>query len=467
MDVIEIDGASNRGIDEIRSLREAVKFSPSRSRYKIYIIDEVHMLTAPAFNALLKTLEEPPQHVKFIFATTEPHNLPATILSRCQRFDFRRIPVKDIALKLKEIAQTEKLDIEEGVFLYIAKASDGSMRDAESILDQLSSFSKKKVLLKDVINSLGMIEQEMLFRASDIVISRNGKEAISIIGEIFDSGKDAKQFLLELLDHFRNIMIIKAGSFSEESIDLPKDVIEKIQLQATGLSQGDIFYIINIILNSIRMMKQHLPERIILELCMIKLASRDSIVSIEEMLSKLPDIEKMPIHKYDIPKDTSPKEVFKPQPQVAKQTVPQNLDNNTKDTGKQNAQSVEIRKVKDAWPILIKAMAVKKMSISTYLAEGEPESVNGNTIFIAFPRALNFHREVLEEKNNKDSIETALSQILDIEIKLKFIAVDKEVEEKVQPQDVPSKEELRKKEPIIDVALNIFEGKILRVAKDT
>lgn len=145
MDVIEIDGASNRGIDEIRNLRETVKFSPSKGLFKIYIIDEVHMLTTEAFNALLKTLEEPPMHVKFIFATTEPHKVLPTILSRCQRFDFRRIQMKDIITKLHEVSKIESLNIDEDAFLYIAKASDGSMRDAESILDQIASFSKGKM----------------------------------------------------------------------------------------------------------------------------------------------------------------------------------------------------------------------------------------------------------------------------------------------------------------------------------
>jgi len=173
MDVIEIDGASNRGIDEIRNLRETVKFSPSKGRFKIYIIDEVHMLTMEAFNALLKTLEEPPMHVKFIFATTEPHKVPATILSRCQRFDFRRIQTKDIIAKLHQVSKEEKINIDEDAFLYIAKASDGSMRDAESILDQIASFSKCKVHLRDVIESLGMIDQETLFRATEFIINKD------------------------------------------------------------------------------------------------------------------------------------------------------------------------------------------------------------------------------------------------------------------------------------------------------
>ena len=467
MDVIEIDGASNRGIDEIRNLRETVKYSPSNGRYKIYIIDEVHMLTTEAFNALLKTLEEPPAHVKFIFATTEPHKLPATILSRCQRFDFRRIPAKDIIAKLKELAVQEKLDIEEDVFLYVASSSEGSMRDAESVLDQLSSFSKGKIRLEDAVESLGMINQETLFKAAGFIIDKDTKGALLLVGDILNSGKDARQFLTELLGHFRNIMIIKSGVSSEELIDLPKDAIEKIKTQSQGLSQGDIFYIISVLSNGLKMIKQLLPERIVLELCVIKLTSRDSISSIEEILAKLPELEK---HSSTLPE---------PAPQAPRTVVPEKYsrdikkaDNNTEKAVLSSPSgasgSVEISRAKDAWPILVKAMAVKKMSISTYLAEGEPDSVNGHIISVAFPRELNFHREVLEEKHNKDAVEAALSQILDVRVNLRFIATDREIKkpEPESPSPIITKEELKKKEPIIDTALNIFGGKILRSTRN-
>lgn len=452
MDVIEIDGASNRGIDEIRNLRDAVKYSPSKGRYKIYIIDEVHMLTTEAFNALLKTLEEPPSHVKFIFATTEPHKLPATILSRCQRFDFRRIPIRDIVAKLKELTKEEKLDIEEDVFLYVAKASEGSMRDAESILDQLSSFSKGKIKLEDVAESLGMINQETLLRAAGFIINKDTKGALYLVGEILNSGKDAKQFLMELIEYFRNAMIIKAGISSEEFIDLPKEAIENIKTQSQNLSQGDIFYIINVISNSLRMIKQLLPERIVLELCVIKLTSRDSISSIEQILSKLPELEKH---------SSGPQTA--PVPQAPKTFVPDKPRHNASNM----SSAVEMPRVKDAWPILVKAMAVKKMSIATYLSEGEPDSVSGDIISIAFPRQLNFHREVLEEKHNKESVEAALSQILDKPVKLQFVAIDREIKKpQAEENAVITKEELKKKEPIIDTALNIFGGKILRSTRN-
>ena len=462
LDVIEIDGASNNGVDEIRNLRETVKFAASKGRYKIYIIDEVHMLTMPAFNALLKTLEEPPQHVKFIFATTEPYKLPATILSRCQRFDFRRISIKEIVTKLKEVSKKEKLDIEEGVFLYVAKASDGSMRDAESVLDQVASFSKGKVRLKDIIESLGMIEEGLLFRCADLIIKKDTKAGIHLVAEVLNSGKDPKQFLLEMLEHFRNIMIAKSGAVSEDIIDLSKEAIERVKKQSELLSHGDIFYIINVISNGLRMIKQLLPERIVLELCMIKLTTRDSITSIEEMLSKLPEM-------------TESLKSVAPSNSQQQQNFSKNIHESVKKAMNPTKQekivshndvkpTADMTRVKNAWPILVKAMAVKKMSISSYLAEGTPDHTKGDTIFVGFPKELNFHREVLEEKHNKPSIEAALSQILDTPVKLQFILTERTLEEprESEPSVALTKDELKKKEPVIDSALNIFGGKILR-----
>jgi len=467
MDVIEIDGASNRGIDEIRNLRETVKFSPSKGHFKIYIIDEVHMLTTEAFNALLKTLEEPPPHVKFIFATTEPHKVLPTVLSRCQRFDFRRIQMKDIMAKLREISKVEHLNIDEDAFLYIAKASDGSMRDAEGILDQIASFSKGKIHLKDVIESLGMIDQETLFKSAELIINKDVKSGIHLVDEILNSGKDAKQFLMELLEHFRNIMIVKSGIVSDEIISLPKDSIDRIKKQADSLTQGDIFYIISVISSGLKMIRQLLPERIVFELSMIKLASRESIASIEEILSKLQDAglvvseapkpqpaaapQEKSFLKKIFPASENIKKPERPNPAPGQDSVAQ--------------ESIDMTRVKNAWPILVKAMAVKKMSISSYLAEGEPDSVNGNTIIIGFPKELNFHREVLEEKHSKDAIEQVLSQIMDMPVKMSFVATDKKQKEPVPDANV-IKEELKAKEPVIGSALNIFGGRIFKSTKN-
>ena len=232
LDVIEMDGASNRGIDEVRALRENIKFAPTRGKYKVYIIDEVHMLTEEAFNALLKTLEEPPAHAIFIFATTRPYKVPSTILSRCQRFDFKRLTVNEITGKLKEIVKSEKLEIEEEALYTIARAAEGAMRDAESMLDQLVSFCGKKIDAESATAISGTVGHEVLFDFTEKVINKDTAGILKLVDSVIASGKDIPQFVNSLVVHFRNILIARASDEPEGLIDLPKEMIGRLAAQA-------------------------------------------------------------------------------------------------------------------------------------------------------------------------------------------------------------------------------------------
>jgi len=224
LDVLEIDGASNRGIDEVRELRESVRFAPSSSKFKIYIIDEVHMLTNEAFNALLKTLEEPPEFVKFIFATTQVNKVPATILSRCQHLDFRRIPVLDIINQLNKIVAKERIKLDDEVLFSIARASDGSLRDAESLLDQLISFTKEKISISDVSSLLGVVEQDILFEVTDKIIKKDAQSALDSLSVMLRQGKDSNIILNNIIEHFRNLIVAKISQADSQLIDLPSEI---------------------------------------------------------------------------------------------------------------------------------------------------------------------------------------------------------------------------------------------------
>src|SRR5271170_7168862 len=271
-DVIEIDGASNRGIDEIRTLRENVKFAPSYGRYKIYIIDEVHMLTNDAFNALLKTLEEPPEHVKFIFATTEVHKVPATILSRCQRFDFKRIQVEIIMDNLKNICGKEDLKANEEALFAIAKASQGSMRDALSVLDQLSALNDKGIDSADVFSMLGMVEIEFLFDLADALIARNCVKSLDVFNQIIERGKDIKQLGKDLTEHFRHLMIVKVGGVSLNGlIDYPAGVKQRLALQAEKITIAGILKAIELFIEAQETAKVMETLRMPLEVAFAKL----------------------------------------------------------------------------------------------------------------------------------------------------------------------------------------------------
>lgn len=208
LDIIEIDGASNRGIDEIRTLRESVRYAPTRGKYKIYIIDEVHMLTKESFNAFLKTLEEPPGHTIFIFATTDVHKVPLTIISRCQRFDFRRIQLDEIKSLLNKIAEAEKITIDDKALTTIAKKADGALRDAESFFDQVVAFCGNKVHSETVSKLLNLIDEELYFRISDAVLKKDFKAVFEATNEIYNNGWDFTDFMNGLVEHFRNIMTV-------------------------------------------------------------------------------------------------------------------------------------------------------------------------------------------------------------------------------------------------------------------
>ncbi|MBL7081386.1 MAG: DNA polymerase III subunit gamma/tau [Candidatus Omnitrophica bacterium] len=275
-DVIEIDGASNRGIDEIRTLREGVKFSPILGHFKIYIIDEVHMLTTEAFNALLKTLEEPPPNVLFIFATTQADKVPATILSRCQRFDFARIATEQIVRQLRKIASQEKIDVNDEALFTIARQSTGSLRDAESILDQLISFTKANSQIKrgDIVSFLGCLEEETVFEITDKIIKGDVKAVLEMTDLLLKRGKNTKTILESLIEHFRNLIVAKVAAGSS-LIDLSKEQIIRLVAQSKFFRIEDLFGAFNLLVDTQELSKRLNNSIIPLEISLLRLAIKN------------------------------------------------------------------------------------------------------------------------------------------------------------------------------------------------
>ena len=240
MDIVEIDAASNNSVDDIRELRESVKYTPSKAKYKVYIIDEVHMLSQGAFNALLKTLEEPPSYVIFILATTEPHKIPATILSRCQRFDFKRVSSKDIASRMAYICKKENIEAEEKALSLIARNSQGALRDALSILDQAIAMGDGSVNYDSVVGMLGLVTNEYLFDITSAIIERNIQKAMNIIEEVVYAGKDINLFIKDLTGHFRNLLMAKVTNNPEEVLDMSMENINLIKEQGSRIRVEEI-----------------------------------------------------------------------------------------------------------------------------------------------------------------------------------------------------------------------------------
>lgn len=286
MDVFEIDAASNRGIEAIRDLRENVKFAPVNGRYKVYIIDEVHMLTSEAFNALLKTLEEPPAHVVFIMATTEIHKVPATIQSRCQRYDFKRITVDDIFNRLKKVVEDMEIAADDDALRMIAVKADGGMRDALSILDQCIALSEQSLTIDRVQQLLGLVGKEWLDKLVSALQSKNAADVLTMVDEIIRSGKDLQQVLGELGIHFRGLMIFKAAGLID-GVDYYSQTDESIKKQAAGFTQEQIVWIIRRIHEAANEVKWSPQPRIAVEAALLEICQRDNLMNVAGTTAKV------------------------------------------------------------------------------------------------------------------------------------------------------------------------------------
>lgn len=292
VDVLEIDGASNRGIDDIRELRETVRYRPSKSRYKIYIIDEVHMLTDAAFNALLKTLEEPPEHVVFVFATTEPHKIPATILSRCQRFDFRRIPIPLLVGHLRNIADQEQAQLSDGVIYAVAREADGSMRDAQSLLEQLLAFSGDGLSDEDILDVLGVVDRRSVHRVGTAILDGDVGACLDVANELHRRGIDSRRFCQQLCDHFRNLLFLAfEGVQTESPMDLPREEKDLLRLEIAKTTPESLYLYFQMILKGEEEIRRSSLPRITLEMLLLRLSQLPRLESLETVLEKIAALE--------------------------------------------------------------------------------------------------------------------------------------------------------------------------------
>jgi len=426
IDVYEIDAASNRGIDDIRNLREAIKFTPTLGKYKVYIIDEVHMLTNEAFNALLKTLEEPPEYVLFILATTEPHKLPATILSRCQRFDFRRISTDIIAGRLEAVCREEGLEIDGAAVRLIARNSDGAMRDALSILDQCSVYGDRRITHDSVLEVLGIVNDEYLFRISGAVLREDAGEAIGLVDEIASGGKDISQFIKDLTIHYRNLMMTKVVAKCEEVIDMSVEGIEQLRRQSAEYDKDNIIRCINILSELEGEARWSANPRILLEVALVKMCRAGGDSSLDGMLARLAKLEAAlskgsftPVPKeeqqeYSL-KSAAAGEAGKGKPAPAK----------AKAAAEAKPESQDIVQ---KWPGLMQEIKGKgKIKLRTYLAMAKPSAGETGTILLTYEKEDVFSKEALEAQANREDVEAIAAQYFGQPIRIKCIVAGEEV----------------------------------------
>lgn len=290
-DVVEIDAASNNGVDNIRDLREEANYTPSRGKYRVYIIDEVHMLSTGAFNALLKTLEEPPAHVIFILATTEVHKLPATILSRCQRFDFKRIQPETMSVRLKQVAQLEGMELDDDAAILIARIADGALRDGLSILDQCAGRSKKidSALVSEVA---GLAGHEALYKLTDCICTQNSSSAMTIISELYQNSYDMERLCVEMINHLRNFLIVKTVKDSRGLIICTDDEYNSIILSAENFTLENVIFALDLFQDALTKIKTGANARVELEMAFVKLCEPKLDVNIDSLVDRISKLER-------------------------------------------------------------------------------------------------------------------------------------------------------------------------------
>lgn len=292
MNVIEIDAASNNGVDNIREIRDEVQYSPAEGKYKVYIIDEVHMLSAGAFNALLKTLEEPPSYVIFILATTEVHKIPVTILSRCQRYDFKRITIDTIADRLLELMGKEQVEVEEKAIRYIAKAADGSMRDALSLLDQCIAFYLgKKLTYDNVLEVLGATDTEVFSQMLRFVHSQDTKGILDLIDHMMREGRELNQFVTDFMWYLRNLLLVKTSSGSEDTLDMSAENRQLLEEEAAFMEEEVIMRYIRVISELLNQMRYSTQKRVLMEVGFLKLAKPQMETDVSSLLQRIIQLE--------------------------------------------------------------------------------------------------------------------------------------------------------------------------------
>ena len=486
VDVLEIDGASNTGVDDVRELRDTIRYLPARGRYKIVIIDEVHMLSTNAFNALLKTLEEPPPHVKFIFATTEPHKLPITILSRCQRYDFKRIPLKKIVEWLEHIVRHENISISEIALTMVARKGDGSMRDSLSTLDQVLAFCGDTVLDDDVTSLLGVVDRRLLLETSASVFARDPAGVLEAVQQVDAFGYSMRQFCQELIEQYRVLAILKAVKHPGELIDLADAELALLKEQAAPLALDDLQRQISLLIRAESEMAASSFPRLVLEMALVRAATLPPVIPIGDILERLKGLERK-LTSGDLVAGQSPRwEKSTPAPPAPSPPASPAEPRRTAPVSAPAAPAAASSPAQapagttrepgttDLWGRFVEHVKEKKVRLGAFLEHGHPLTVTASKVEVGFA-ADSFYLSSLSEPESLTML-TALAhehfggapEIRLVKLTETGTALPLSVHEKKKLHSAESMNQAEaelKKHPLVAAALEIFGGK-LEIEKD-
>lgn len=474
-DVIEIDAASNNGVEEIRDIRDKVKFAPSSVRYKVYIIDEVHMLSIGAFNALLKTLEEPPKHVIFILATTEPHKIPLTIISRCQRFEFKRISPRAMVERMKEITDSQNIVTEEQALPLIAKAAEGGMRDALSLLDQAISFSSDKVTVDDVLSITGAVSQQFLAETAQALLNRDVALALHTVDKLIKNGKEPTRFIEDLIFYFRDMLLYQSAPNLEGMME--RAIVAEAFKKIAGETPADSIYkIINQLNESQQEMKWTNHPKIFLELALVKICQQTDMnkgVSNEQIGPLIERINQMEAELNEWKKhgpnletrrnsdSSSADRDKKPQkkgPVRSSKTATGPIKEMLK-----NATKQDLNWLSSQWGLFLENLKGREIAAQAMLIDAKVVAASKTAFILAFKHE--FHCQ-MATTNKRDIIEKVLKKTTGMDLKMYGITLEEwEVikEEFIRQQKNDSDEEVPEEDPLIAEAKKLFGSDLIEI----
>ncbi len=489
VDVLEIDGASNNGVEHVRTLRDNVGYHPAHGRFKIYIIDEVHMLTKEAFNALLKTLEEPPPHVKFIFATTEPNKLPDTIVSRCQRFDFRAISTDDIVRRLVQITQAEKVKASEEVLRTLARRARGGMRDSQSLLDQIVAYNPEEVTPEAIDFVLGRAFDDEIDKLFESFIAKEAGVALEIVARLIAEGQDLTEFLAQLVEAFRALMVLKATKGDPGKpglLELAPERLARLAKFSEAFSMDSILYMIQVTADADRRTRTAVEKRVVVETTMVKLATMEDLRPLSEIVERLKAIESSapaahaPVRPaapaprspapYAAPPRREPPRRVEPAPVEVEEDMPPVPE-------AESAPALEpvpvvtasgpLGEVQALWPRLIALVKTRGgASLAAWFKEGSATSLAENELTVSFPAAFEFHRQQVSDPARLLVVEGCLAEVAGRKIRIRISGKEAAKSAVVPGQaTAASARGSGAKAPGVQRAMEIFGGRVLDEGK--
>lgn len=464
LDVVEIDAASNNSVDNVREIREEVVYAPSQARYKVYIIDEVHMLSSGAFNALLKTLEEPPGHVVFILATTDPHKLPATILSRCQRFDFKKITPAGIAERVQVIARASGIQLDDDGALLIARLADGALRDALSILDQCIAEGNNNITYENVLDAIGIVSDDFISEIVDNIQSKNVEGLVADVEKLSASGRDILRFASDLVLYLRNLLICKLSKNPENILDMGKQYLDKMISQSEVFSKEQLIGIIKELSSFETQLKYALNQRVFLEVMLISISVgsygrsgsdnnlADRIANLESavrtgnvaLASSVKDGSSMPVQtKPESSSSVSTGKKFDNLPPVSGSSVP-----------KASAKGKSYNELEEWSNVLSDLKANRRMMLLSYLTSTKAVAADESTVLVVFPPAAISLKEIVSKAEHIDVLENALERRLGRRIRVKVVD-EESLESMVQSE--PSSAKNSEENPLVKLTREISD----------